>query len=74
VALRELTIRGVRGVHQEAFVRAIELIEEGDLPLGKLNTHTFDVTDAERAVRTLAGDYPDERPIHVAIVPSVSAS
>jgi threonine dehydrogenase-like Zn-dependent dehydrogenase len=70
LTLRELTLRGVRGVRQEAFERAIRLIEEGDLPLEKLSTHTFDVADSERAVRTLAGDYPGERPIHVAIVPS----
>ena len=70
LSLRELTVRGVRGVRQEAFVRAIELIEGGTVPLERLNTHAFDVADAERAVRTLAGDYPDEQPIHVAIVPA----
>jgi 2-desacetyl-2-hydroxyethyl bacteriochlorophyllide A dehydrogenase len=69
VSMQELTIRGVRGVRQEAFERAIQLIEEGTVPLDKLSTHAFDVADAERAVRTLAGDYPDEHPIHVAIVP-----
>jgi threonine dehydrogenase-like Zn-dependent dehydrogenase len=65
-------VRGVRGVRQAAFERAIQLIEEGSVPLEKLNTHAFDVADAERAVRTLAGDYPDEHPIHVAIVPATS--
>jgi 2-desacetyl-2-hydroxyethyl bacteriochlorophyllide A dehydrogenase len=70
ISLRELTVRGVRGVKQEAFVRAIELIEAGTVPLDRLNTHAFDVAEAERAVRTLAGDFPEEQPIHVAIVPS----
>lgn len=35
----------------------------------QLHTHSFDVTEAERAIQTLAGAFPDEQPVHIAIVP-----
>jgi threonine dehydrogenase-like Zn-dependent dehydrogenase len=69
IPLRRLTIRGVRGVNPESWGPAIRFIEQTTAPIEKLNTHMFVLANAERAVRTLAGEYPEERAIHVAIVP-----
>ena len=69
VAMKRLTLRGVRATRSVGWEPAIRFIEETDLPLDKLSTHAFELADAESAVRTLAGDYPDEQAINVAIVP-----
>ena len=69
VVHKELTIRGVLGVDYDAFDQAVRLIEAGKYPLEKLHTHSFDVTEAERAIQTLTGAFPDEQAIHIAIVP-----
>ena len=49
--------------------RAIELIESGRYPFGKMHTHSFPLEQAEDAIRALAGGVPGVNPVHVAIVP-----
>jgi len=66
---KELTLKGVLGVDLDSFEQAVQLIESEKYPLEKLHTHSFDVTEAERAIQTLAGAFPDEQPVHIAIVP-----
>ena len=66
---KELTLKGVLGVDLDSFEQAVQLIESEKYPLEKLHTHSFDVTEAERAVQTLAGAFPDEQAVHIAIVP-----
>ncbi len=61
VVLKEITLRGAIGVTWEHYERAIRLIESRKLPLEKLQTHRFGLRDAERAVRTLAGEFEDEQ-------------
>jgi hypothetical protein len=34
-----------------------------------MHTHEFALTDAERAIRTLAGEIPGERSIHSCLIP-----
>jgi threonine dehydrogenase-like Zn-dependent dehydrogenase len=66
---KELTVRGVLGVDYDSFDQAVRLIESGKYPLAKLHTHSFDVTEAERAIQTLTGAFPTEQALHIAIVP-----
>ena len=74
VVRKELTVRGVMGADNESFERAVRLLETKKYPLQRLHTHSFDISDAERAIQTLAGAFPNERPVHVAIVPGLSRS
>jgi 2-desacetyl-2-hydroxyethyl bacteriochlorophyllide A dehydrogenase len=69
VVVKELTIYGALGVDSQSYERAIRLIESGKYPLEKMHTHTLPLTDAERALRLLAGEEPGEQAIHIALVP-----
>jgi threonine dehydrogenase-like Zn-dependent dehydrogenase len=66
---KELTVRGVWGVDYDAFEQAVRLSEAQAYPLAKLRTHSFDVTEAERTIQTLAGTFPHEHAVYIAIVP-----
>jgi threonine dehydrogenase-like Zn-dependent dehydrogenase len=48
---------------------AIRLIESGKYPIEKVVSHTFSLTDAEKAVKTAAGYFEDVYPIKCVIVP-----
>jgi threonine dehydrogenase-like Zn-dependent dehydrogenase len=72
VVLKEITLRGAIGVTWDHYERAIRLIESRKLPLEKLQSRCFGLRDAERAVRTLAGEYPDEPAMHCVLVPEKS--
>jgi threonine dehydrogenase-like Zn-dependent dehydrogenase len=72
VVLKEITLRGAIGVTWEHYERAIRLIESRKLPLEKLQTHRFALRDAERAVRTLAGEYEGEQAVHCVLLPGKS--
>jgi len=69
VVLKEITLRGAIGVTWEHYERAIRLIESRKLPLEKLQTHRFGLRDAERAVRTLAGEFEGEEAVHCVLLP-----
>jgi threonine dehydrogenase-like Zn-dependent dehydrogenase len=64
VVVKELTLLGAFGVTSPAYRAAIRLIESGRVPLARLHTHDFALADAERAIRTLAGEVPGETSIH----------
>lgn len=53
IAMRPLTIRGVRAVDHRSFRQAVALIESGRQPLERLHTHHFPLADAGAAIRTL---------------------
>jgi threonine dehydrogenase-like Zn-dependent dehydrogenase len=69
IVVKEATIRGAFGVTARAYDAAIRLIESGTLPLARLHTHDFPLAEAERAIRTLAGDIPGEACIHACLLP-----
>lgn len=54
VALRTLTVRGVRAVDHQSFRLAVRLIESGRLPLERMHTHHFPLVRAAEAVQALA--------------------
>lgn len=53
IALRRLTVRGVRAVDPAGFRAAIALLESGRVPAARLCTHHFALDDAAEAIRTL---------------------
>ena len=54
VAMRRLTLRGVRAVDRAGFRRAVELIERAPAGLADMQTHSFALDDAAAAIETLA--------------------
>ena len=73
LVLKELTVFGALGVDTPNYLRAIRLIESRRYPLEKMHTHTLPLTEADRALRLLAGEEPGESAIHIALVPEVTA-
>ena len=73
IVLKELTVFGALGVDTPNYLRAIRLIESRRYPLEKMHTHTLPLTEADRALRLLAGEEPGEQAIHIALVPEVTA-
>jgi threonine dehydrogenase-like Zn-dependent dehydrogenase len=70
VVVKEVTIRGAFGVTTRAYRAAIRLIESGRVPLERMHTHDFGLEDAERAIRTLAGEEPGEASVHSCLLPA----
>lgn len=56
IAMRRLTIRGVRAVDHRSFRQAVALIESGRQPLERLHTHHFPLAEAGEAIRTLTAN------------------
>ena len=69
VVLKEITIKGAFAVTRRGYEAAIRLIESGRVPLEKMHTHDFPLEEAERAIRTLAGEEPGEPSIHSCLLP-----
>ena len=69
VVFKELKILGAFGVTSSGYRKAIELIESGRVPLAKMHTHNFAVSEAETAIRTLAREIPGEESIHSCLIP-----
>jgi threonine dehydrogenase-like Zn-dependent dehydrogenase len=69
VVVKEATIMGAFGVTMHSYDAAIRLIESGTVPLDKMHTHDFALTDAEQAIQTLAGELPGAASIHSCLVP-----
>jgi threonine dehydrogenase-like Zn-dependent dehydrogenase len=69
VVLRGITVIGARGVTAPAYRSALEIIDNGGLPLERLRTHVFPLAEAERAIQTLAGEVAGEHAVNVVIAP-----
>jgi threonine dehydrogenase-like Zn-dependent dehydrogenase len=68
VAMRRLTIRGVRAVDHRSFRQAVRLIESGRVSVDRLHTHHFTLENAAAAVRALASS-GDSQAVSVTIEP-----
>ena len=73
IVVKELTVLGAFGVDTPNYLRAIRLIESRRYPLEEMHTHTLPLTEADRALRLLAGEEPGEQAIHIALVPEVTS-
>jgi threonine dehydrogenase-like Zn-dependent dehydrogenase len=74
VVVKEATILGAFGVTARSYDAAIRLIESGRVPLARMHTHDFALTEAERAIQTLAGEIAGESSIHSCLVPGALSS
>lgn len=66
---KEITIKGASGATSSAYRKAIACIESGRLPVERMHTHDFPLEEAERAIRTLAREFPGEESIHSCLIP-----
>jgi threonine dehydrogenase-like Zn-dependent dehydrogenase len=64
---KEIVMRGVLSTPFSEFAPAISVLESRRYRLEDMHTHSFDVADAEKALRTLEDS--EDGAIHVAIVP-----
>ena len=69
VVVKELTLLGAFAVTSRGYEAAIRLIESGRVPLERMHTHDFPLEEAERAIRTLAGEVPGETSVHSCLRP-----
>jgi threonine dehydrogenase-like Zn-dependent dehydrogenase len=69
IVVKELTVSGAFGVTSRAYQAAIRLIEAERVPVAAMHTHDFPLEEAERAIRTLAGEEPGEGSIHSCLLP-----
>jgi threonine dehydrogenase-like Zn-dependent dehydrogenase len=66
---KALTVKGAFSVDAAGYENAIKLIESGQFPLHKMQTHKYGLNDVEHAIKLLAGEVPGEEGIHVAVMP-----
>jgi threonine dehydrogenase-like Zn-dependent dehydrogenase len=71
VLFKELTIKGVYSQGAPAYEQALRLLAENRYDLRRLHTHSFPLEDADTAIRTLAGECPDENAISVSLHPGI---
>lgn len=69
IVLKEIQIRGAIGVTSSGYRSAIRLLESRRVPVERMHTHRFDLSDAEQAIRTLAREIPGEESIHSCLIP-----
>ncbi len=69
IVFKEIKIQGVLSQSIQSVLPAIKLAESGKYPLQKMVTHRFPLEEAERAVRLVGGEMPEEEAIKVVIVP-----
>jgi threonine dehydrogenase-like Zn-dependent dehydrogenase len=70
---KEITLRGAIGVSSSAYRRALAWLGERDrAPLERMHTHALPLREAERALRTLAGE-TQEPAVAVCLQPEESS-
>jgi threonine dehydrogenase-like Zn-dependent dehydrogenase len=69
IFLKGLTLAGAFATTPWATVNALELLAGGRFPIKKMHTHRVGLDGAERAIRLLGGELPDENAIHVVVIP-----
>jgi len=73
VIQRRLRIVGALSTSDWSVGQAIRTIESGRYPLELLHTHRLPLEKVEHAVHLLAGEVPDDTPLHISILPGLSA-
>lgn len=71
IVIKEISIRGAIGVTSTGYSAAIRLIESGRVPLERMHTHDFKLSEAELAIRTLARQVPGDASIHSCLLPEL---
>ena len=60
VVMKEIRILGAIGVTASGYRSAIRLLESGRVPVERMHTHNFALSDAELAIKTLARQVPGD--------------
>jgi threonine dehydrogenase-like Zn-dependent dehydrogenase len=68
VTEKAITIRSARGHSYRACELALEQLASKRFPLDLLTTHTFGLTEVDRAIRAVGGDGAQDV-IHVSLLP-----
>ncbi|MGH3367461.1 MAG: zinc-dependent alcohol dehydrogenase, partial [Nocardioidaceae bacterium] len=68
VTEKAITIKSARGHGYRACELALEQLASGRFPLERLSTHSFELSDVDRAIRFLGGE-TDEDVIHISVMP-----
>ena len=69
VTEKAMTIKSARGHSFRACELAVRQLASGRFPLGLLATHTFGLSDVDRAIKAIGGTGEDEDVIHVSLLP-----
>jgi alcohol dehydrogenase len=69
IVFKEIKIQGALSQDMASVMAAVKLAESRRYPLAKLITHRFPLAEAEKAVRLVGGEMPEEEAIKVVIVP-----
>jgi len=67
VTHKALTIKGTNGPGPDSYAQAVSLINSRSEEFAPLHTHSFALTEAERAIRTLAGELPSELALGITV-------
>ncbi|MBM9503347.1 zinc-dependent alcohol dehydrogenase [Actinacidiphila acididurans] len=65
---KSISLRSARGHSYRSCELALEQLASGRFPLERLATHTFGLADADRAIRTVGGEFGDGA-VHVSLLP-----
>lgn len=69
IVLRQIRLQGVLTQTNGAYRRALQMLEQNKYDLGRLHTHSFGLDQAEKGIRTLAGEFRDSPAISVSLIP-----
>ena len=69
VTEKAITIKSARGHSYRACELAVKQLASGRFPLDLLATHTFGLSDVDRAIKAIGGAGEDEDVIHVSLLP-----
>ncbi len=70
ITVEEITIRGVNTHDSPAVRQSLGIAESGRYPLDEIVSHRFAVDDADRAIRTVAGEEPADGLVKVVMYPN----
>ena len=69
VTEKAITIKSARGHSYRACELAVKQLASGRFPLDLLATHTFGLSQVDRAINAIGGAGPDQDVIHVSVLP-----
>jgi threonine dehydrogenase-like Zn-dependent dehydrogenase len=70
---KSIAMKSARGHSYRACELALEQLASGRFPLEKLATHTFPLTETDRAIRTVGGESGEDA-VHVSLLPWAEAA
>lgn len=67
--MHQIKVMGVVSASYWAVQQAIRAVESRRYPLYKMHTHTLPIEELDRAMQLIAGEMPEEQPIHITVTP-----